>query len=380
MSMRLTRIVNVIYLIQYVKISLVQFTLLQSIFVASQFIMEIPAGVIGDRFKRKTVVIIGLILSIIAQMLIGSKGLFCVDIQFFGLAVGFVLEGFGRAFISGADEALFFEELRMHGFKDQYDKIVGRNRLVVAVSLGAASFIGAILYEFYVPLPYIGQICMTIIAIGVILSIREQKVTQKTKKESSLKSMVQGMVTIRSETHVLFMLILLCLIAAVTNTLFGIMPDYISRVGFTPSQTGVVFLFLALISGVVAAQAYRFSKCSYGQLLLITGICIGAGVLCIYYGNSKIMVITGLTLLYIILDFLTPGAMKVFNFAVEDNIRATFLSSISFLSAAITMILYPLFGFGVQQMGMERLLLLVAIVIIILLSVSARFYKRLINK
>ncbi len=384
-SMRLTRIVNLLYLIQYAGISLIQFTFLQSLFVISQFIMEVPAGVIGDRLKRKTVVIVGLSLSIFAQLLIGSKGLFHIDISFVGLAIGFILEGFARAFMSGADEALFFEALRDVGLKDQYDKIVGRDRLVVAISLGGAAFLGALLYEYYAPLPYIGQICMTLCAIVIIFSIPESSkasVTQsnsESRGDSSLKSFITSLIHIRKETHIIFMFFLVCMVAAVTNTLFGIMPNYIAEIGFTPSQNGALFFAMALISGCVASQAYRLSKCTYRQLILITASCMGLGILLVYVGINKIMVFTGLALLYVILDILTPGAMKIFNFYAKDTVRATFLSSISFVTSAITMILYPLFGAGAQYMGMETLLLVVGVTVIALLLASCVLYVKLID-
>jgi fucose permease len=46
-QMRFTRIINILLVIQVLKLSLVQFTLLQSIFMFAQFVSEIPSGILG---------------------------------------------------------------------------------------------------------------------------------------------------------------------------------------------------------------------------------------------------------------------------------------------------------------------------------------------
>lgn len=369
-SMRLTRIVKVLYLIQYAGMNLVQFALLQSIFSLSQFIMEVPAGILGDKIKKKTILIIGLSLAIISQLTICSKYMFNVDIGFIGLGIGFMIEGIARAFISGADEALFFEALRENGFKEQYDKIVGKNRLFVAISLGLAALVGAVLYEVKPSLPYTGQIVMTIMAIIIVASIKEPLSTTESKEQSTVKSILTNLADVKNNPKMLYMIIYFAVITAVVNTLFGIMPDYINEIGFTPSQNGGIFLALSLISGIVASQAYRLSKSTYGKLVLITSICIGLGTFFICTETNKIIVFAGLALWYVTIDILDPIMMKVLNFYVEDDIRATFLSSVSFLTYAIMMILYPIIGASTQYMGMESTLITVTTVILMLSAIS----------
>lgn len=63
------------------------------------------------------------------------------------------------------------------------------------------------------------------------------------------------------------MMCLVCLTFGVINTVFGIMPDYISEIGFSNTQTGTVFMLLSFIGGIVATQAYRISNKRYGQLV-----------------------------------------------------------------------------------------------------------------
>lgn len=123
-QMRLTRIVNILYLVQVVGISIFEFTLLQTIFSISQFLMEVPSDILGDYFKKKTITTLGIILLIISQMLLCLNFLFHSNLLFYILCLAFIIEGVGRALISGAADALFLEKIREEGFANIYDKFV----------------------------------------------------------------------------------------------------------------------------------------------------------------------------------------------------------------------------------------------------------------
>lgn len=379
-QMRLTRIVNILYLIQVINISLVEYTLLQSIFSMTQFALEIPSGIMGDYFRKKTITIWGLILSILAQVIISSNFIFDSKIPFFGLAIAFAIEGIGRAFISGADDALFFEKIRDDGYEDDYDKIRGKSQLVSSISLGVATFLGATIYGYNNKLPYLGQCVLSLIAIITIISVVESKTllvhkVNEEKKHNKIREMMTKVAEVKKSYQVIFMVCFVSIIFGVINTVFGILPDYMSDIGFSSSQNGIVFMILSLLGGFVATQSYRFSKWGYGKLVLLTSIMMSVSVLFVWVNRGKFLTFIGLMLLYVIIDVLDPIAMKMFNTYVSDNIRATFLSFVSFLTAAMTMIIYPVSGVIVQNYGMISLLIIIALITIPMLTISYLLFK-----
>lgn len=381
-QMRLTRIINILYLMQVIGISLLQYTLLQSVFSMSQFLMEIPSGILGDYFKKKTITTTGLILLIISQLIICSNFFMNSNVSFYILGVAFAVEGIGRAFISGADDALFFEKIRDDGYADDYDKIRGKCQLISSISIGVATLLGTCLYSFNGRLPYLGQSLALLFTVPIILSISENKVTNqhasKDEKPNSLKSMISSISTIKYSLQVLFMAFFVVVIFASINTVFGIIPSYMSEIGFTSVENGTVFMILSFIGGVVATQSYRLSSWKYGKLIVLTSSMMAGSVLLVSF-NNKILTFVGLVLLYVIIDVLDPIAMKAFNIWVEDNVRATFLSLISFAISAVTMLLYPIVGIIVQTYGMFVLLAIIALGMIVMLGISYllfTFYER----
>lgn len=382
LQMRLTRIVNILYLVQFVKISLLEFTVLQSVFSLTQFVMEIPSGVLGDYFKKKTIIIGGLILTASAQLMICSKLVLNSGNPFYLLVAAFMIEGIGRALLSGADDALFFEIIREEGLASAYDKIRGRNLLTAAIAAGIATGLGAFLYEIKSFIPYLGQIFMTLIALVIILSISQHKKAEPIQraKTNTLKMHITEVLKVRRYPQIVFMLCLIALISGIINTIFGIMPEHISRLGFSSAENGTVFMLLSFVGGIVAMQAYRFSKCGYRKLAIISSLLMTAGVFLVAMEKSKIGIFAGLSLIYVIIDFLDPIVMKVFNLHVADDIRATFLSLVSFLTSAAAMVLYPVSGAVVQNFGMVALLVIVAVITIPILLASCFFFGRFADK
>ena len=174
-QLRFTRIINIIFVVQFLKFNLVQFGLLQSVFLLSQFASELPSGVLGDLFRKKAVIIWGLVLLTISPMVMISASLVGNDFMFTTLLGAFLLEGVGNALLSGADEALFFEAIRRDGRAKQYAKIRGEAQFIGAIVVGAATFLGGVLYAINRVLPYFFQSLMVAVAGLVIFSVREDK-------------------------------------------------------------------------------------------------------------------------------------------------------------------------------------------------------------
>lgn len=382
-QMRLTRIVNILYLVQVVGISIFEFTLLQTIFSISQFLMEVPSGILGDYFKKKTITTLGIILLIISQILLCLNFLFHSNLLFYILCLAFIIEGVGRALISGADDALFFEKIREEGLTNIYDKIRGKCQLIASIALGIATFLGTVLYEFNLKLPYIGQALFLLCAIPIILSIHENKIINSpnsdTAEESPLKNIALGISVMKDSPQILFMVFFVTITFGIVNTVFSIMPDYMTHIGFRSSENGMVFMILSLIGGIVATQSYRLSNYSYGKLVFLTSSFMAGSILLIHFHN-KPCTFVGLILLYIIIDIIDPIAMKSFNLWVNDNARATFLSLVSFLTSAMTMILYPVAGIIVQTYGMIPLLSIIACGTITMIVISYFIFKLYENK
>jgi MFS family permease len=122
-----------VFFLQGRGLTLFDVNLLQIAALVSQFIAEVPTGILGDRFGRRRSVVIGLVLMGVseASMLVASHLWHFIALQ--------VVLGFGFAFISGSQQALVIDSLPRdtpdHGA--QVKRALGR--------LGAAQQIGFVI-------------------------------------------------------------------------------------------------------------------------------------------------------------------------------------------------------------------------------------------
>ena len=82
--------------------------------------------------------------------------------------------------------------------------------------------------------------------------------------------------------------------------------------------------------------------------------------------NSYIFLI-GAGILYNIIDILDPIVMQMLNLWVKDEARATYISGLSFSISLMSMLLNPILGFLIQNIGMVYMLLLITLVTILMI-------------
>jgi len=372
-QLRFTRIVNIIFLVQFLKFSLVQFALLQSLFLFSQFAAEIPSGILGDVFKKKRIVIMGLSILAISPLMLFSILVLTKTAGFIFLVISFIAEGVGNALLSGADDALFYESIRAEGKEHNYGEIRGKMQLFTAIATGIATFLGGYFYGIGMFLPYLMQSMMIICGLGVILTVKNTtglpKNVQEVHTDNRLISILSVFKEMLSSSNVFFMFVFTTLIVAMVNAVFSLLPAYVSKLGFSSSENGIIFMLFSFIGGIVATQAYRFSRLSYKALIVVISVLIVTGGIFQIQTNNYLFLI-GIGLLYITEDILDPIVMAMLNLWVKDEARATFISGLSFSISLVTMVVNPIIGFIIQKFGTVYMLVLISIITILLVIMS----------
>jgi hypothetical protein len=222
------------------------------------------------------------------------------------------------------------------------------------------------MYSYKPQIPYIGQMIFTFMAVLIVFFIKDEKYSfskmDKHKECRTLKKMFNEFKIVSKNKESTFMVLFISFVFAVIPTIFSIMPNYLDKLGFNAGENGMLFMILSFIGGIISIQAYRLERLSFGYLILITCTMMSGSLIFILFGINKIVIFIGLVLLYVILDLLEPVAMKSFNSYVGDDIRATFLSMVSFITTATTMIVYPIVGYIVEKYGMNYLLVFTVLV------------------
>lgn len=351
-QLRFTKIVNILFIVQSLGLGLVKFALLQSIFLFSQLIFELPSGVLGDLLNKKIVVSAGLIILTTSPMLIYFTYYMPEFESFPVLILAFTLEGIGDALLSGTDDAIFFETIRDEHQEKRYGKIRGNIQLISAIAMGIATLTGGILYsvdQFY---PFLFQSLMLLLALMIIASINNKDKVREANRDTNLMQNLRDTLGVfkllTKSSNIFFLFVYSSIIAAVVNAFFGLLPEYISKIGFTSAQNGGIFMLFSLIGGLIATQAYRLSGVKLNRLIFTILLVLFLSLI-FQYGGNKYVFLIGIGLIYIILDILDPIIMEMLHLWVSDKSRATVISGMSLFISLVTMIITPAMGLLIQK-------------------------------
>ena len=109
-----------------------------SVTMLAQALFEVPTGVYSDMIGRKRTMIVG------AGVCTASVICYAVGGTYVWLVIGALLEGLGRSFYSGNNDALLMDTLKEQGRSDLFAELSGKISTSFQVALGLAALLGGV--------------------------------------------------------------------------------------------------------------------------------------------------------------------------------------------------------------------------------------------
>lgn len=386
-------------------IDILQSALLLTIWSIPVVILEIPSGVMADRWSRKGMVLTGMLLqsACFAIWLIGGS--------FFVYATGFVLWGIGLAFCSGAEEALLFDSLKVRGEEDTFDKVLGRGRFLYGVSITIASLSGGLIAaRMGMEWTLIFSVIAGLLAAVVILFFQEVNLfrEQNGKKASEIHNTDMVMTAsnqmntnhpnedrvplkvMLKDVYLFFrnkrsLLILAVVSIAVIGTA-GILDEFDSLIakgfGMTLEAVGIwisiKYIIVALGSLLGPYLKTAITKTLHiKKILHIIGlICVVGGVLLgLTGGIRQIWTMGFFALYYLLMSACEVLAEDYLQQHIEGEGRSTVHSVISMAYNLFGILFYGVFGIVFRIGDLFSGLVVVAVYIVIMIGVFSIFEK-----
>lgn len=158
------------FFILWGKISFTEIMILQAIFTFSTFLMEIPTGVIADRFGRKTSLIWAGVMGIIAPLV------YVIYPNFWVFALAEFFWAVSAALLSGADSALIYDSLKAVGDEKKSKKVMSRYGSFGLAGLFVAAPIGGLIAELWgTMMPMVMTSIPMTIALMIAFTFKEPK-------------------------------------------------------------------------------------------------------------------------------------------------------------------------------------------------------------
>lgn len=314
-------------------LNLFDVNLLQIAGIASQFIAEVPTGILGDKFGRKTSVVIGLFLLGLseASMLIATQLWHFIALQ--------IVLGFGFAFISGSQQALVIDSLPADAPERdaQIKRTLGRLSaaqqigFVISFAMAGLIFVDTQVARFMIP------IAMTAGALwlsALIVSFaREPKVHTAAHAHSSSLALLKSSVNLLRDDPIYRRIVLLSVLANSFGWYWiALYQPFLAQASVPAAWFGPALALGTLLAAWVNANIERIERRLPRKyaLLILTAL---PGVLYLLMGFEH-GVVTALGLFvaqYATMNASAPLIGTYANARIDSRYRATALSLMSLL-------------------------------------------------
>lgn len=334
--------ISVPYFLDWLRVDYTRMFMLQAWFLFWVFILEVPTGVVADKFGRKMSVAIGCLL-------------FAADMLFFGLSRNYYLlfaaeflGAVGMTLISGADQALLYDSLvalrvqeRARFYFSRYEA-AGTLGLLIAFPIG--SWIAGLRnYPSLLPVPFALTTLSAVLAAGMFFSMREPP--RAKPKEHFLKMGMIGLRTLFACRELRAYVLNAVTISSVTFFAFWFYQPVAQRAGLGVTYLGFVGAGFNLFSAILLANVSILEKViGVRRLLVLTAFLPAILFIALGFVHLLAFAIPALFILVGCRMVRIPILNELIHRHVESENRATVISSVSLLERFVTFLLYPVVG------------------------------------
>ncbi|HZX45250.1 MAG TPA: MFS transporter [Candidatus Nanoarchaeia archaeon] len=331
------------FFLDWLQVSYTQFFLLESWFVLWIVLLEIPTGIVADKYGRKISLALGVLFFGIDLLLLGLLR------DYYLLYIAEFIGALGYTLISGADQALIYdyliEQKKQKDAKHYLARYEAAGTLGLIISLPLGSIIAdSASYPFSLALTFILSGACTILSVFFFLMMKEPKRRRPT--ENFVRMGIDGLKYLNNHKVLRAFAINSVFISSVTSFIFWFYQPMAGSAGIGLRYYGFIGAGFNLFAVLLLMNTKKLEKVfGMKNLLMYSAIVpavlfIGAGLVNgLFLTLLAIFLIAGLKMLR------TPILSDYMNRYIQGKNRATILSSISLVERATTAILYPVVGF-----------------------------------
>ena len=299
-------------------IDLAQIGVLLFIWSLMSLVLEVPSGILADRWsRRKMLILSGLLYSICYFIWIFSN-------SFSLFLLGFVFRTLGSTFSSGTLQAYLFDYLRLNNRSNDFEKILGKGNALRTLGIGVAVAFGGFMSEFSYNVPLVAS-ALSVLTISVIaIAWPEIKTTTSTGEENYWQFLKNSINTVRKNRLLLRIVIYTAIVLAVFDNLEEYNDVYLRFLGYPNALIGIIFATATVGQSIASVYAHRFKKHIWKVL---NGIAIsGSAILLLAAFVKHPFMAVGILLLGIMLEFSNVLNEGVIQREISPNQRATISS------------------------------------------------------
>ncbi len=369
-------------------ISVQQISALLAIWSLSVVILEVPTGVLADRWSRRKLIVLGS-LSKAACYLVW---IFSDRFELF--ALGFILWGISGAFISGAEEALLYDSLKQTGQQECFDKYLGKGRFLSGIGNVLAALSGGLIGT------YLGirfALCISVvsglISAGIAFLYQEvnyyrERIREEQQEKETFREAIAFLLGKKE-------ILTFALMAVLVITMAGVLDEYDAMIatdyGLAMAGVGVwaaIRFIMAALGSYFAHHMRRITERTFhikNRFATVALLSLLGAISLAVAGLSRSIIVMALYGLYYLIMSVTEVLYEDYiQQRIEDEGRSTVHSIISLVNNLYGIMCFGILGLVLGVVSLHGMLVGIACysiaITVILTIVYTRVKRRSIDK
>ncbi len=351
-SMWLAPIITLFYLFK--ELSIFEIFIISTIYKFAVAFFEVPTGAFADKIGHRNSVILG--TSIIALALL----FYPLGNKFIYFTIFEILIALGAAFVSGADDSLFYDTLKQNSEEKNYVKYRGKAFQYSFLSQIIGAIVSVYLFEINEVYPFIISSILIFIGVIVFSTLKDVSNTRELNKDTSYFSQIKvtGKYVINHKRirTIIFYSAFLSMFMASINYSYAI---YFTGIGIDVIYFGYIYALFNVVALLSSRYADKIQKFTKPYSLLFLGIILFLSFL----GSGLVTLEIGV--IFILFQQIYRGITKTIvnkyiNKAAPTEKRATIQSYYSLITTLFGGIFGILLGFIMDYINVFNTYLILA--------------------
>lgn len=306
---------------------------------------EVPSGALADKFGRAKIVKLGIVLAAIgtAGQAIGGFSLILVFQSI--MMIGF-------AFMSGADEALFFDKLKFRKESVEWRKLITRAGQVAYAASIVGIPLGSFIYGFNHEIVFVLNGLVMLVSGFALLNIRDTETKNNTGDHvvgsafrEYTRDIINGIRIFRTKELKIYVPTIIALSGLFYIFDWGLLKLVLmDRFGFSEVFGGVLMSVGGILVIIVLHYMNKHAERLHEKRVLGTISVSLAAALLLSIIASGVLGVFVILIIYATDAVLYPFISEALNKHAPSKSRATVLSMASFIKAVPYIVLAPLIG------------------------------------
>ena len=331
--------------LQYFHFGYTQILAMSFVSYFSNALLQVPTGVLADRWGRRRALILGNLVAI------ASSIPFLVTKDFTLLMLSRPLSGLGMALTDGPLSAIVYDDLQRDNQDERFPQIAAHANMVTLIARGLSALTGGYMYEVDPRLPFLGNLLAEVGMLALSLAIRDRPLIQAKSAQVEHSHRVRDTISLLKQRHLAVLIAILVGFSVAAEFLWYDYQPYFTDIGLPIHVIGFCYVALCFLcasgSKVIGWMTTRVAPMTIARMILLFAV---SACICMTIIHTVWGAIAQLTL-SVVLGAPALLAEIFVNQNARSSYRVTALSAASGILTGLTVVADLALGLINDNMG-----------------------------